>query len=68
MTARRSWIRRLRTRRPPGRKPAGPAADDLRVPETLGRIWIGPFVDAGGLYREAGWVRLVIEPARWRRP
>ena len=49
-------------------QPAGPAADDLRVPETLGRIWIGPFVDAGGLYREAGWVRLVIEPARWRRP
>ena len=53
---------------PPTGAQAAPAADDPRVPETLGRIWIGPFVDAGGLYREAGWVRLVIEPARWRRP
>ena len=53
---------------PPTRAQAAPAADDLRVPETLGRIWIGPFVDAGGLYREAGWVRLVIAPARWRQP
>ena len=43
-------------------------ADDLRVPETLGRVWIGPFVDAGGLYREAAYVRVVIEPARWRLP
>ena len=43
-------------------------ADDLRVPETLGRVWIGPFVDAGGLYREGAYVRVVIEPARWRLP
>ena len=43
-------------------------ADDLRVPETLGRIWIGPFVDAGGIYREGAYVRIVIEAARWRLP
>ena len=43
-------------------------ADALRVPETLGRVWIGPFVDAGGIYREGAYVRVVIEPARWRLP
>ena len=49
----------------------GPAiANDasLRVPEVLGRIWIAPFVDADGIYREAHWVRVVLEPAGWRRP
>ena len=49
----------------------GPAiADDVsvRVPEVLGRIWIAPFVDADGIYREAHWVRVVIEPAGWKLP
>ena len=34
----------------------------------IARIWIAPFVDAEGVYREAGWVRVVVEPARWRLP
>ena len=42
--------------------------DDLREAEVVGRIWIAPFVDGDGIYREAGWVRLVIAPARWRLP
>ena len=41
---------------------------ELRVPETVGRVWIAPYVDAGGVYREAAWVRIVIAPARWRLP
>ncbi len=46
-----------------------PAADaSLRVPEVLGRIWIAPFVDADGIYREAHWVRVVLEPAGWKLP
>ena len=44
------------------------AGDDLRTPETVGRVWIGPFVDAGGVYREGAYVRLVIAPAAWRLP
>jgi len=40
----------------------------LRVPEVLGRIWIAPFVDQDGIYREAHWVRVVLEPAGWRLP
>ena len=48
--------------------PAPAADEDLRVPEVLGRIWIAPFVDADGIYREAHWVRVVLEPAGWRRP
>ena len=45
------------------------AADaSLRVPEVLGRIWIAPFVDADGIYREAHWVRVVLEPAGWKLP
>ena len=55
---------------------AGPPAPDsaittdasLRVPEVLGRIWIAPFVDADGIYREAHWVRVVLEPAGWKLP
>lgn len=47
--------------------PAG-APDDLRTPEVVGRIWIAPYVDANGVYREASWVRVVLEPARWRLP
>ena len=30
-----------------------PAHDDAREPERIGRVWIGPFVDADGVYREA---------------
>ena len=43
-------------------------SDTLRTPETIGRVWIAPFVDAGGVYREASWVRIVIAPAAWRLP
>ena len=46
-----------------------PATDaSLRVPEVVGRIWIAPFVDADGIYREAHWVRVVVEPAGWKLP
>ncbi len=44
------------------------ANQDLRVPEVLGRIWIAPFVDADGIYREAHWVRVVLQPAGWKLP
>ena len=40
--------------------------DDLRTGETVARIWIAPFVDADGVYREASHVRVVLEPAGWR--
>jgi hypothetical protein len=40
--------------------------DDLRTDEVVARIWIAPFVDAGGVYREASYVRVVLEPAGWR--
>ncbi len=48
--------------------PAGtdPGHDDLRTGETVARIWIAPFVDADGVYREASHVRVVLEPAGWR--
>ena len=47
--------------------PASPApAGDLRTGEAIGRIWIAPFVDADGVYREAAHVRVVLEPAGWR--
>ncbi len=42
--------------------------DDLRTGEVVARIWIAPFVDAGGVYREASHVRMVLEPAGWRLP
>ena len=45
-----------------------PAHDDAREPERIGRVWIGPFVDIDGVYREASWVRIVIAPAEWRVP
>ncbi|MDE0377620.1 MAG: TraV family lipoprotein [Rhodospirillales bacterium] len=44
----------------------GPQADDLRTGEVVARIWIAPFVDADGVYREASHVRVVLEPAGWR--
>ena len=40
--------------------------DDLRTGEVVARIWIAPFVDADGVYREASHVRVVLEPAGWR--
>ena len=49
-----------------GRSAPAPAADDLRTAEIIGRVWIAPFADADGIYHEAGWVRVVIEPAGWR--
>ena len=49
-------------------QPSDPGDSDLRTPEVIGRVWIAPFVDADGVYREASWVRIVIEPARWRLP
>jgi len=42
------------------------SGDDLRTRERIARIWIAPFVDAEGVYREGHWVRAVLEPARWR--
>ncbi len=53
--------------------PADPAsdsdtaqADGLRTGEVVARIWIAPFVDADGVYREASHVRVVLKPAGWR--
>ena len=46
--------------------PGNPEAGDLRTDETVARIWIAPFVDADGIYREAAHVRVVLEPAGWR--
>ena len=43
-----------------------PLGADLRTDEVVARIWIAPFVDAGGVYREASYVRVVLEPAGWR--
>ena len=40
--------------------------DTLRTGETVARIWIAPFVDGDGVYREASHVRVVLEPAGWR--
>ena len=52
----------------PSAPPASTTEASLRVPEVLGRIWIAPFVDADGIYREAHWVRVVLEPAGWKLP
>ena len=43
-----------------------PRDADLRTDEVVARIWIAPFVDAEGVYREASYVRVVLEPAGWR--
>ena len=40
----------------------------LRTQEVVARIWIAPFVDANGVYREGSHVRVVLEPAGWRVP
>ena len=42
------------------------SGDDLRTGEVVARIWIAPFVDANGVYREAAHIRVVLEPAGWR--
>ncbi len=42
--------------------------DALRTGEVVARIWIAPFVDENGIYREGSWVRAVIAPAAWRLP
>ena len=44
------------------------AAGDLREAEIVGRIWIAPFVDGGGIYREGAYVRAVLAPAGWKIP
>ena len=41
---------------------------DVRLPEKIGRVWIAPWVDGDGVYREGAWVRIVIRPAAWRIP
>ncbi|MDE0048728.1 MAG: type IV conjugative transfer system lipoprotein TraV [Rhodospirillales bacterium] len=38
----------------------------VRTGEVVARIWIAPFVDGSGVYREASHVRVVLEPAGWR--
>ena len=56
---------------PAGVPSAGPAdllSAGLRTEEVVGRIWIAPYVDGNGVYHEASWVRVVLEPARWRLP
>ena len=45
-----------------------PHEEDLRTGEVVARIWIAPFVDASGVYREASHVRVVVAPAGWRLP
>ena len=47
---------------------ASSSGESLRSEEVVARIWIAPFVDAGGVYREASHVRVVLEPAGWRVP
>ena len=51
----------------PGHTPMA-SLDEVRIPEKIGRIWIAPWVDANGVYREGAWVRVVISAATWRRP
>ena len=50
----------------PGPAPDAPDAGEVRTDEVVARIWIAPFVDADGVYREAGHVRVVLEAAGWR--
>ena len=46
----------------------GLRGDGLRTGEVVARIWIAPFADADGVYREASHVRVVLQPAGWRLP
>ena len=52
----------------PEAEPPDPADETLRTKERIARIWIAPYVDPGGVYREGGWVRVVVRPAGWRLP
>ena len=45
-----------------------PGDETLRTKERIARIWIAPYVDPGGVYREGHWVRVVVRPAGWRLP
>ena len=50
-------------------QPAAPGpVTGLRTEEVVARIWIAPFVDANGVYREGSHVRAVLEPAGWSVP
>ena len=42
--------------------------ENFRTKERVARIWIAPYVDMSGVYREGHWVRVVVRPARWRLP
>ena len=42
--------------------------ENFRTKERIARIWIAPYVDQSGVYREGQWVRTVIKPAGWRLP
>ncbi len=50
----------------PAREVPDATDDSLRTEERIARIWIAPFVDPDGVYREGHWVRTVVEPSRWR--
>jgi len=39
--------------------------DPIRVPETVQRIWIGPFVDADGDYHQPFIKYSVVKPGQW---
>ena len=52
----------------PARGEDDPDGDSLRIGEVVARIWIAPFVDADGVYREASHVRVVLAPAGWKLP
>ena len=53
----------MRWKQTPAATPLRDDHDDLRTDEVVARIWIAPFVDADGVYREASHVRVVLEPA-----
>ena len=42
--------------------------ENFRTKERIARIWIAPYVDVEGIYREGHWVRAVMKPAGWRLP
>ena len=50
----------------PGEETVDASREPLRTEERIARIWIAPFVDLDGVYREGHWVRTVVEPSRWR--
>ena len=52
----------------PEAEPPDPADETLRTKERIARIWIAPYVDMNGVYREGHWVRVVVTPAGWRLP